>query len=89
MIDIGQYIEVAVEWLTENMSGLFDLIKNAGNGFIEGFEWILMGIPFYVIIALFSAVAYFKVSRSTAIFTVLGLILIYMIFKETRDTLLV
>lgn len=89
VINIGQYIEVAVDWLTENMHGLFDLIKNVGNGFIEGFEWLLMGIPFYVVIALLSILAYFKVGRGTAFFTLAGLILIYLMgfWEETMETL--
>ncbi len=89
IIDIGQYIEVAVDWLTENFSGLFEFIKNFGNGFIEGFEWLLLGIPFYVIILLLTALAYFKVSRSSALFTALGLVLIYLMgfWDETMETL--
>ena len=89
IIDLGQYIEVAVNWLTDNMAGLFDFIKNVGNGFIEGFEWVLLSIPFYVIIALLATVAYFKVSRGSALFTVLGLVLIYLMgfWAETMETL--
>ncbi|MCG8698150.1 MAG: proline/glycine betaine ABC transporter permease [Bacteroidales bacterium] len=89
IIDLGKYIENAVDWLTENFAGLFNFIKVTGNGFIEGFEWLLLGIPFYILIALFGALAYFKVGRGAAIFTVLGLILIYLLgfWVETIETL--
>ncbi len=89
IIDLGKYIENGVDWLTENFAGLFDFIKDTGNGFIEGFEWLLLGIPFYVLIALFGIVAYFKVGRGVAIFTVGGLILIYLLgfWIETIETL--
>ncbi len=89
IIDLGKYIENGVDWLTENFAGLFDFIKDTGNGFIEGFEWLLLGIPFYVLIALFGIVAYFKVGRGVAIFTVGGLILIYLLgfWVETIETL--
>ena len=89
IIDIGQYIEVAVDWLTENFAGFFNFIKNSGNGLIEGFEWLLMGIPFYLVIVALALVAYFKVSRGSAIFTVLGLLLIYFMgfWTETMETL--
>ncbi|MGQ1889349.1 ABC transporter permease [Thermophagus sp. OGC60D27] len=89
IIDIGKYIETVVIWLTENLDGLFDFIKNVGNGFIEGFEWLMLGIPFYLFIALFALLAYFKVGRGGAVFTALGLTLIYLLgfWVETIETL--
>ena len=89
ILDIGKYIEYAVSWLTENFDGLFDFIKNVGNGFIEGLEWLMLGIPFYIFIALLTILAYFKVGRGGAIFTALGLTLIYLLgfWVETIETL--
>ena len=89
ILDIGQYVEQLVNWLTENLHGLFEFIKNFGNGFIEGFEWILLGIPFYVLIAIFTLIAYFKVGKGVAIFTAIGLVLIYLLgfWVETIETL--
>jgi glycine betaine/proline transport system permease protein len=89
IINIGKYVEYGVNWLTENFDGLFDLIKNVGNGFIEGFEWILLGIPFYITIAIFTTIAYFKVGRGVALFTALGLTFIYLLgfWVETIETL--
>lgn len=89
IIDIGQYIERGVNWLTDNFDGFFDFIKVVGNGFIEGFEWILLSIPFYVIILIFTVLAYFKVGRGVALFTALGLTLIYLLgfWEETIETL--
>ena len=89
ILDIGKYIEYAVNWLTENFDGLFDFIKNVGNGFIEGLEWLMLGIPFYIFIALLTILAYFKVGRGGAIFTALGLTLIYLLgfWVETVETL--
>ncbi|SFD97823.1 ABC transporter permease [Thermophagus xiamenensis] len=89
ILDIGKYIEYAVNWLTENFDGLFDFIKNVGNGFIEGLEWLMLGIPFYIFIVLLTILAYFKVGRGGAIFTALGLTLIYLLgfWVETVETL--
>lgn len=89
IIDIGQYIETLVDWLTTNFAPLFDFIKIVGNGFIEGVEWFFLFIPFYIIIGLLGLVAYFKIGKGTAIFTVLGLILIYLMgfWTETMETL--
>ena len=89
IIDIGKYVESLVNWLTENFHGLFEFIKTFGNGFIEGFEWILLAIPFYVLIALFTILAYFKVGKGVAVFTAIGLTLIYLLgfWVETIETL--
>lgn len=42
MINIGKYIEMAINWLTENFAGLFDVINHIVGGFIDGFQGILM-----------------------------------------------
>ena len=49
----------------------------------------MLSIPFYIIILAITALAYFKVNKSTAITTVLGLTLIYLLgfWEETMETL--
>ena len=44
MINIGKYIETAINWLTENFAPLFDAINVGIGGFIDGFQNILMWI---------------------------------------------
>lgn len=89
ILDIGKYVEAAVYWLTDNFSPFFDFLKDTGNATIEGMEWVLMIIPFYILIAGFGALAWYKAGRSIAITTVLGLILIYLLgfWEETMETL--
>ena len=60
MINIGKYIETAINWLTENFAPLFDAINVGIGGFIDGFQNILMWIPFYVTIALL-AIYHFRI----------------------------
>src|SRR5699024_2399352 len=89
MIDIGQYIEIAIEWLTTNFSAVFDGIDTGVGGFIDGLQQVLNIIPFYITIVLLGVLAWFKTGKGVAIFTVLGLLLIYFMgyWKETMDTL--
>lgn len=89
IIDIGQYIAVAVNWLTENFKPVFNLIKNTGNASILGIEWMLLAIPFFVLIALFTALAWWKSGKGVALTTLLGLTLIYLmgLWAETIETL--
>lgn len=89
IIDIGKYIESFVNWLTENGKPVFDFIKDGGNAFIEGIEWTLLAIPFYIVIALFAIAAFVKAGKGVAVFSVLGLGLIYALgfWTETMETL--
>lgn len=89
MIKIGKYIEIAIEWLMDNFSGFFDALNNIVGGFIDGFQHILFITPFYVVIALLTLLAWFKSGRGVAVFTILGLLLIFFMgyWKETMDTL--
>ena len=72
MINIGQYIEMAINWMMVHFSTFFDAV-NAGIGsFIIGFQHILFGIPFYITILVLAALAWMKAGRGMAIFTALG-----------------
>lgn len=88
-IDIGQYVAVAVKWLTDNLRPFFDFIKVTGNTGIESLEWVFVQTPFYIMIALFTFVAWKQAGKSIALFTVLGFALIYLMgfWEETMQTL--
>ncbi len=89
IIDIGQYIEMAINWLVNNFEGFFDLLNSGIGGFIDGFQYILNWVPFYIMIGILAGIAWWKSSRGTGIFTLLGLLLIYFMgyWSETMDTL--
>ena len=89
MINIGQYIETAINWLTEHFASFFDALSMGIGGFIDGFQHVLFGIPFYITIAVLAALAWFKSGKGTAVFTLLGLLLIYGMgfWEETMQTL--
>lgn len=46
MINIGEYIEMAVEWLTEHGASFFDLLSLGVESVIDGILCVLLGIPF-------------------------------------------
>ena len=66
MINIGQYIETAINWLTEHFASFFDALSMGIGGFIDGFQHVLFGIPFYITIAVLAALAWFKSGKGTA-----------------------
>ena len=77
MINIGQYIESAINWMMVHFSTFFDAVNSGIGSFIIGFQHVLFGIPFYITILALAVAAWMKAGRGTAIFTVLGLLLIY------------
>lgn len=89
MINIGEYIEMAVEWLTEHGASFFDLLSLGVESVIDGILCVLLGIPFYITIAILTFLALYKSGRGTGIFTLLGLSLIYGMgfWEETMQTL--
>ena len=45
MINIGKYIEMAINWLTDHFASFFDALSIGIGGFIDGFQHVLFGIP--------------------------------------------
>lgn len=86
---VGDYIEKGVNWITSNFAGTLDSISDGMSSLIGGMEAIWLWPPFYVVIILFAALAYWKTSIGTAIFTALGLFFIYYMgfWEETMLTL--
>ena len=89
MIQIGKYIERAIQWLTENFAPFFDAVNSGIGGGIDVFNQALLWIPFYLFIILFTVLAWFKAGKGTAILTFFGLFLIYGMgfWAETMQTL--
>ena len=89
MINIGQYIESAINWMMVHFSIFFDAVNSGIGSFIIGFQHVLFGIPFYITILALAVAAWMKAGRGTAIFTVLGLLLIYGMgfWEATMQTL--
>ena len=89
MINIGQYIEELINWMMIHFSAFFDALNLGIGSFINGFQHILFGIPFYLTIAAMVLLAWMKAGRGVAVFTLLGLLLIYGMgfWEATMQTL--
>ena len=77
MINIGKYIEMAINWLTDHFASFFDALSIGIGGFIDGFQHVLFGIPFYITILALAILAWFKAGKGVAVFTLSGLLLVY------------
>ena len=60
MINIGQYIETAINWLTNHFATFFDTLSIGIGGFIDSFQHVLYGIPFYITIIALTVLAWIK-----------------------------
>lgn len=89
MIHIGNYIEQGINWLTDYFAPFFDTLNAIVGGFIEGFQHILYAIPAYIMIPALALLGWYKAGRSIAVFTLLGLWLIYSMgfWEATMQTL--
>ncbi|NLY70320.1 MAG: proline/glycine betaine ABC transporter permease [Clostridiales bacterium] len=87
-LPIGYYVEKAIDWLTYNLDSFFSSIKTILLVIINSFEWIFIGLPFIVMLLLFVLIAWKVAGRNTAIFTVIGLIIIKSInlWQQTMST---
>jgi glycine betaine/proline transport system permease protein len=88
-LPLAKYIDQLVEWLTINFEWFFDSITTVLEGFVEGLVSFLTFIPALLLIAVIGFLAW-KVSRwRLALFTVVGLLLIYNLgyWEEMIETL--
>ncbi|MBF9017281.1 MULTISPECIES: proline/glycine betaine ABC transporter permease [unclassified Oceanispirochaeta] len=89
IFDIGAGFEKIIEWLTEEADWLFDFIAFVVEGFLDGVNWLFHFPPSFVMIGLFSLLAWKVAGKGVALFTLIGFLLIlYMgYWSETMDTL--
>lgn len=88
-IDVGSVFENAINWLTVNFAGLFDLIRTVVAGTIEGFEAVLQFMPSWLTTLILAGIALYVAGRGIAIFALLGFFLIDSmgLWMETMNTL--
>jgi len=88
-LPIGEVIEVAIDWLTENLSGFFDVIKAILEGALNLFEMIFNGIPWFLMILIIALIGWKVASKKVALFSIFGLLIIVSInlWTETMETL--
>lgn len=88
-LPLDEWVEVVVDVMDERLGFLFDLISAGIGGTVDLFHWILTGLPFWLLILLFTFLAY-KTSRlSIALFTFIGLLLIHNLgyWENSMETL--
>lgn len=88
-IPLGSWIESLEAWFDASLGPLFAVISAIIGGLVSGFEWLFMNIPALLFIVLFSLIIYFVARWRMALFSLLGLLLIYNLgyWPQTMMTL--
>ncbi len=89
IFDIGGVFEAIIDWLTENLSVVFDIIADVIDALLTGFFNVLMFPHAFIMIALFAALAWWIAKKGVGIFTLVGFFLIYAmnLWEATMETL--
>ncbi|MHD0396306.1 ABC transporter permease/substrate binding protein [Staphylococcus simulans] len=78
-LPFAEWIDTIVNWLTDNLSGLFTVLRIAGEAVMNFMTMILTAIPPFVMMAILVIAAFFVFKRKWgfAAFTLIGLLFIY------------
>lgn len=76
-IPVGKWGEMILDWITENLGGLFNLIKAFFQNWYDGLAYILTAPPFWAVILVLALLAWLMRSWKLALGTIAGLLLIY------------
>ncbi|MBB2977175.1 ABC-type proline/glycine betaine transport system permease subunit [Microbacterium endophyticum] len=75
-LPIGDVVESVVRWFIDTFAWFFDGISVIFSAVYDGLDWALSSPPFWVIILVFAAIAYFAKGWPLAVGTAIGLLLI-------------
>ena len=76
-IPVGQGAETALDWVIDNLGVFFDGVKAFFAQFYAGLDWILTTPPFWAIILVLAALAFWLKGWKLALGSVIGFLLIY------------
>ena len=57
-IPLGDWVEVGLDWLTTTLDGFFVLIRSIFVGAYDGLDWVLTAPPYWAVIVVFAAIAW-------------------------------
>jgi len=88
-IPLGDWINIAVDWLTNNLSPLFNVITVTIRWPLVKIEHFLWWLPWWGIIAIFAGAAWKLAGRNIAIISLVGLLFIGVmgLWDDTMTTL--
>lgn len=88
-IPLGEWVEVGLDWLTSTFDSVFDVIRSIFVGAYDGLDWLLTTPPFWVIIVVFAAIAWWASGWKLGVGTAVSFTLIVGVnqWENAMDTL--
>lgn len=88
-IPLGDWVSAFIDWVTQTFGWLFSAIALVFGGLYNGLSWLFVSPPFWVVIAVLTALAWWVASWRLGVFAVFGLSLIYTLnqWENAMDTL--
>lgn len=75
-IPLGAWVKAFVRWITDAFGGFFDVVASVFTGLYDGAAWVLTAPPFWLVILVVAAIAFWAKGWKLALGTVIGLVLI-------------
>lgn len=75
-LPLGEWAEIAVDWLTNSLSGFFDVLRVIFLAMFDSLQFLLSAPPFWVIIILIAAIAWWAKGWKLALGSAVGLVVI-------------
>ncbi|WP_413316549.1 ABC transporter permease subunit [Agrococcus sp. 1P02AA] len=78
-LPLGDGVETAVDWVTDNLKVVFDVIKSIVSALYDGVEWVLLEPPSLVIIVVLALLAFAVRGWKMGVGTAVGLFVIVLV----------
>lgn len=75
-IEIGDWIETAIDWVTDTFDPVFDAIKTFFESIYDGLDWVLSTPPFFVVAIVLAAIAFWAKGWKLGVGSLIGFVLI-------------
>ena len=75
-LPLGEGAEAVVDWLTTALDGFFAVIRTIFQGMYEGVYWVLETPPFWAILIVVAAIAFFAKGWKLAVGSLIGFLII-------------
>ncbi|GMA25136.1 hypothetical protein GCM10025864_28950 [Luteimicrobium album] len=75
-IDLGEWVDSFVDWLTTSFTGFFDGIKNVLEGAYDGVHWIFETPPFWAVALVLALLATWAKSWRLGVTVLVGLVVV-------------
>ena len=75
-IPLDEWTESAVDWITDNFDGAFDVLDSAIDLVVNSLEYVLLAPPALLMVAILGVIAFVLAGWRVALFTVLGLVFV-------------